>query len=161
MILWSLYFRSFYFQEFVSSGVCLVRSLSFRSLSFRSLSWHRFKYLNFQYWSTLLMKTVLVKCKSEISKYFLLFDVHKWKTWIYFKWASIYRVACPMYIWNLHFSIFSEARNACQVTLCRETTNEKNEFSKWNSCIFHAILIRQSLEGYCCESELKLCLYSL
>ena len=29
-----------------------------------------------------------------------------------FKWPSIYRVACPMYLWNLHFSIVSEARNA-------------------------------------------------
>jgi len=29
-----------------------------------------------------------------------------------FKWPSIYRVACPMYIWNLHFSIVSKARNA-------------------------------------------------
>ena len=29
-----------------------------------------------------------------------------------FKWHSIYRVACPMYLWNIHFSIVSEARNA-------------------------------------------------
>ena len=29
-------------KNFIISGVCLVRSLSFRSLSFRSLSWHPF-----------------------------------------------------------------------------------------------------------------------
>ena len=32
-----------------------------------------------------------------------------------FKWPSIYRVAYPMYLWNLHFSIVFVARNA-QVT---------------------------------------------
>ena len=38
-------FRRLSLQEFVSSGVCLVRSLSFRSLSFRSLS---FRSLSFR-----------------------------------------------------------------------------------------------------------------
>ena len=33
-----------------------------------------------------------------------------------FKWPSIYRVAYPMIPLNLHFSIVSEARNACRVT---------------------------------------------
>ena len=35
LIFWSLYFRIFYFQEFVSSGVCLVRSLSRQEFVFQ------------------------------------------------------------------------------------------------------------------------------
>ena len=35
LIFWSLYFRIFYFQEFVSSGVCLVRSLSCQEFVFQ------------------------------------------------------------------------------------------------------------------------------
>ena len=43
-----------------------------------------------------------------------------------------------------------------------ETTNENNQFSKWETWIFNAILDQTiSIEGYCCESELKLCLQLL
>ena len=62
-----LYLRSFYFQEFVSSGVCLIRSLSFRSLSFRSLS---FRSLSF--WS--LSFRSLSWHPKEVSRVYQCFD---------------------------------------------------------------------------------------
>ena len=82
-----------------------------------------------------------------------------------FKWPSNYRVACPMYIWNLHFTIVSGARNAW-VTFVAMDVNSPTQikifsFQNVKHGYLMQYLIRQSFEGYCCESELKWCLQSL
>ena len=69
-----------------------------------------------------------------------------------FKWPSIYRVACPMYLWKLHFSIVSEARNS-RVTFLRNPQMKVISFQNGKHGHLMQYLIRQSFEGYCCESE--------
>ena len=69
-----------------------------------------------------------------------------------FKWPSIYRVACPMYLWNLHFSIVSEAKNA-RVILVEKPQIKIFSFQNGKHGCLMQYLIRQSFEWYCCESE--------
>ena len=47
LIFWSLYFRIFYFQEFVSLGVCLVRSLSRQEVVFQEFVFPEFVFPEF------------------------------------------------------------------------------------------------------------------
>ena len=75
-----------------------------------------------------------------------------------FKWPSIYRVACPKYRWNLHFSIVSEARNA-GVTLVKKPQIKIFSFLNGKHVFLMQYLVRQSFEGYCCESEYILFLF--
>ena len=63
-----------------------------------------------------------------------------------FKWPSIYRVTCPMYHWHLHFHRFWFWSKKCASHFCRESTNKNNQFSKWKTWIFNAIL-DQALKG--------------
>ena len=62
-----------------------------------------------------------------------------------FKWPSFYRVAClkPSFIHR----IWSKK---CASHFCRETTNKNNQFSKWETWMFKAILDQIK----CCEWEL-------
>ena len=69
-----------------------------------------------------------------------------------FKWPSIYRVACTMYLWNLHFSIVSETIYA-QVTFEEKPQIKIFSFQNGKHGFLMQYLIRQSFKGYCCESE--------
>jgi len=60
-------------------------------------------------------------------------------------------MACPIYL----FSIISEARNA-KVTLEEKPQMKIMSFQNGKHGYLMQYLIRQSFEGYCCESELKL-----
>ena len=62
-----------------------------------------------------------------------------------FKWLSIYRVACPMYLWNLHFSIISEARNAW-VTFVEKPQMKIISFKNGKHGYLMQYLITQSFE---------------
>ena len=75
-----------------------------------------------------------------------------------FKGHSIYRVACPMYLLNIHFSIVSEARNA-QVNFVEKPQIKIISFQNGKHGCLMQYLIRQSFEGYCCESEYILFLF--
>jgi len=59
---------------------------------------------------------------------------------------------------NLHFSIVSEARNS-RVTFVEKPQLKIISFQNWKHGYLMQILIRQSFEGYCCESEYILILY--
>ena len=50
-----------------------------------------------------------------------------------------------MYLWNLHFSIVSEARNARTSHFSKETTNKNIQFKKWETWIFNAMLDQTKL----------------
>ena len=60
-----------------------------------------------------------------------------------FKWPSIYRVACPMYLWIFHFSIVSDARNA-QVTFVVKPQMKIISFSNEKHGYLMQYLIRKS-----------------
>ena len=75
-----------------------------------------------------------------------------------FKWPSIYKVACPMYLCNLYFSIVSESRNAW-VTFVEKPQIKMISFQNGKNGYLMQYLIRQSFEGYCCEPEYNLFLF--
>ena len=64
-----------------------------------------------------------------------------------FKWPSIYRVACPIYLWNLHFSLGSEGRNA-RVTFVEKPQMKIISFQNGKHGYLIQYLIRQSFEGF-------------
>jgi len=108
-----------------------------------------------QYWLKLFNKTFLVKGKSDILNYFLLYDVIilTWKTCIISSDPPY-----PMIPLNLHFSIVSEARNACRVTFVEKPLMKIMSFQNGKHGYLMQYSIRQSFERYCCKSKLKLCL---
>ena len=57
-----------------------------------------------------------------------------------------------MYLWNLYFSIVSGARNE-RVTFVGKPQIKIFSFENEKQCYIMQYLIRQSFEGYCCESE--------
>ena len=83
-----------------------------------------------------------------------------------FKWNAFFISSdLPFMEWHVRFTLetFISPSFLKQemhfIYFCRETTNKKNQFSKWETWIFNEI--RKSFEGYCCELELILCLQSL
>ena len=92
-------------------------------------------------------------------KVFFLYDVINYSQMEYMrKWPSMYRVACPMYLWNLHFSIVSEARNA-QITFVEKPQIKIFSFQNGKHGCLMQYLTRKRFEGYCCESEYILFLF--
>ena len=61
-------------------------------------------------------------------------------------------MACPMHLWNLHLSIVSEARNE-RVTFVIKPQQKIFSLKNGKHGYLMQCLIRQSFEGYCCESE--------